>query len=119
MSENGAEVDCVRMKLKPGSLERVREWQAELAGRQDEVLVTLVDEGVFIESVFLEWAIDGDYLIYYMRGRDLAKNRDTARRSPHEIDEYHQAFMDAVRASEGHARLECLIDFDRTRPPDV
>jgi len=107
-----SQVQCVRMRLKPGSLERVREWQQELNHRRSEVMETLRDEQVFIESVFLEHADGQDYLIYYMRGLDLEKSRAVARASVHTIDAYHQAFMKAVRAPDGHSKLECLIDFE-------
>jgi hypothetical protein len=40
----------------------VREWAAELNARRDEVLATLRDEGVRIESVFLE----GETLVYFL-----------------------------------------------------
>ena len=107
------------MKLKPDSLERVRAWQRELNQRPEEVLATLRDEGVSIESVFLD-EVNGDaYLIYYMRAIDLHESRQTARRSTHAIDEYHQAFMKAVRASNGHSKLECLIDFENHDLQDV
>ena len=96
-----SQVECHRMKL-PDSLERVRAWQRELNQRPEELLATLRDEGVSIESVFID-EVNGDaYLIYYMRAIDLHESRQTARRSTHAIDEYHQAVMKAVRASNGH-----------------
>lgn len=49
------------MRLKPDSLDHVRAWAAELNGRGDEVLATLRDEDVVVESVFLDqtstWAL--------------------------------------------------------------
>ena len=47
------DVACHRIKLKPGSMPRVREWARELSGRRAEVLATLADEGVHVESLFL------------------------------------------------------------------
>ena len=47
------------MKLKPDSLNRVRVWAAELNRRKDEVLATLRDEQVVVESVFLDRTSDG------------------------------------------------------------
>ena len=57
------ETVCVRVRLEPGSLPRVREWAAELNARRDEVMATLRDEGVRIESVFLE----GETLVYFLK----------------------------------------------------
>ena len=48
------ETVCVKVKLKPGSLGQVHEWASELRSRADEVLATLREEGVAVESVFLD-----------------------------------------------------------------
>ncbi len=103
-------VACHRIMLKPGSMARVREWARELNGRRAEALATLSDEGVTIESVFLERTRDGDFLIYYMRGADLARSRDVAAKSKHDIDHYHQAFK--RDAWEGGSELELLLDLE-------
>ncbi len=54
------ETRCVRLRLKAGSVPRVREWAAELTRRRDEVMATLRDETVRVESAFLESGPDGD-----------------------------------------------------------
>jgi L-rhamnose mutarotase len=100
------ETVCVRVRLQPGSLERVREWAAELNSRRDEVLATLRDEGVRIESVFL----DGDTLVYYMRADDVEHARAVYARSTHAIDAYHQRFKDETFGEQ--TVLELLIDFE-------
>ncbi|MFP8878992.1 MAG: DUF6176 family protein, partial [Myxococcota bacterium] len=65
------EVQCVRIRLKPGCRSRAHEWAATINRRRSEALVTLEDEGVEIESVFLDAAPDGDFLVYYMRARSF------------------------------------------------
>ena len=102
---------CVRVTLKAGSLERVRAWQSELNSRGAEVLETLKDENVVVESVFLDRVAGVDYLVYYMRAQNMERARQTAQRSTHAIDKYHSDFMKAV--VESGEKLECLIDFDR------
>jgi hypothetical protein len=87
---------CVRVRLKPGSLLRVREWAAELNARRDEVMATLRDEGVRIESVFLE----GETLVYFMKVDSIDHARDVYARSKHAIDAYHQRFKDETFAFE-------------------
>jgi hypothetical protein len=104
------ETSCVKVRLKPGSVERVRAWAAELNGRPDEVLATLRDEGVVIESVFLDVTDDGDYLVYYMKARSLADARAVAQRSTHAIDAYHRQFKQETW--EAATPLETLIDFE-------
>ena len=96
----------MRVRLKEGSLQRVRAWAKELNERRDEVLATLVNEGVRIESVFL----DGDALIYYMRAESLEQAREVYAHSTHAIDAYHQRFKDET--FDRQTPLELLIDFE-------
>ena len=99
---------CVKIQLKPGCLDRVREWAAEINSRSDEALATLHDEGVFIESAFLDSTSDGDFLIYYMRAENFERAHEVSSRSQHPIDAYHQKFKEECWAERSH--LEALID---------
>jgi len=46
---------CVKIQLKPNSLERVREWATTLnEGRRAEALATLRDETIIFEAAFLD-----------------------------------------------------------------
>ena len=42
----------------------VREWAQTMNQRLEEVLATLADESVTVESVFLLSRADGDYFVY-------------------------------------------------------
>jgi hypothetical protein len=102
------DVNCVRVRLKPGMLARVREWAAFLAAHRHEALQTLQAEGVEIESVFLESGIEGDSLIYYMRASSQREAERIATRSLAAIDAYHRRFkQDAWEQVE---RLQLLLD---------
>ena len=101
---------CVRIRLKPGTLSRVREWAAELSRRKAEVLETLREEGVLVESVFLEHAADGDFLIYYMKAPDLERSFRVVRAPTHPIDAYHRTFKEETWASS--EQLELLVDLE-------
>ena len=103
---------CTRVKLKPGSLHSVREWANELNSRKEEALETLKDEGVYIESAFLEQTAVGNFLIYYMRMESTEKAKVAVSRSPHPIDAYHKQFK--IGCWESKQELELLVDFDRT-----
>jgi hypothetical protein len=106
------ETVCTKiLKLKPGSLERVREWAAEINRRADEALATLREEGVVVESVFLESGDGGDFLIYYMKAESMERAREAGRKSKHAIDEYHHGVMREI--CESGQRLELLVDLDR------
>jgi hypothetical protein len=108
------ETACVKVRLERGSLDRVRAWAAELNRRGSEVLATLRDEGVVVESVFLDRTDDGDYLVYYMKARSLEAAREAVDRSHHAIDAYHEQFKQDTWAS--RERLELLIDFENFEP---
>ena len=101
---------CVKVRLKPDSLDRVRAWAAELNRRSEEVLATLRDEQVVVESVFLDQTSEGDFLIYYLKARNLEEAAQAARQSQHQIDAFHQQFKQD--AWESRKPLELLIDFE-------
>jgi hypothetical protein len=104
------ESQCVKVRLRPGSIERVHEWAGELHRRSDEVLETLRDEGVLVEAAFLDRTPEGDYLIYFMKARSLEAAQQAGRRSTHAIDRYHQRFK--ADAWESVEVLEPQIDFE-------
>ena len=104
------ESQCVKVRLRRGSIERVREWADELNRRSDEVLETLREEGVAIEAAFLDRTSEGDFLIYFMKAQSLEAAQEVGRRSQHPIDDYHQRFKADVW--ESAEVLEPQIDFE-------
>ena len=105
------ETRCVKIKLKPNSLEKVREWTRTINERKDEVLATLRDEGVIVEAVFLDQNSEGDFLIYVMKAENFERAMEVFEKSVHPIDEYHQNFKS--ECWEEGKPLETLIDLDR------
>jgi hypothetical protein len=99
---------CIRIKLKPGCADRAGAWAAEINRRSDEALATLRDEGVSVESAFLDQTSEGDFLIYYMRALDFDHATEVTSRSKHPIDAFHKQFKDECWAE--RTRLELLID---------
>jgi hypothetical protein len=106
------ETRCVKIELKPESLERVREWALTLNGRPDEVLATLRDEGVTLEAAFLDEVGEKTYLIYIMKAESMSHARAVADKSTHSIDAYHRGVMREICGP--RKELEILIDFDRS-----
>lgn len=102
------EVACHRIKLKPNSIPLLREWAARLNKEMTEVKKLLKDEGMDLESVFLEQSLEGDFLVYYVRSPDLKKTVEVYKASQHPIDIYHQQVMKQV--TESYKELECLLD---------
>ncbi len=103
---------CAKIKLKPGSIDRVLEWARTLnETRREEALATLRDETVILEAYFLDHTPDGDYLIAFMKAENFEASHLAYERSKHDIDHYHQQFKEA--AWESLLPLELLVDLDR------
>jgi hypothetical protein len=96
--------------LRPGSRERVREWASEILRRKEEALETMRDEGVLVESVFLERAPDGDFLVYYMKATNMDKSFRIAQKSNRPIDLYHRKFKEETWGAS--VDLELLLDLE-------
>ena len=104
------ETSCVKIKLKPGSVPKAREWAMVINARRDEALATLRDEGVVLECAFLDQTDDGDYLVYIMKAGSFQKAKEAAERSTHEIDDFHMKFKEETW--EDGRKLETLIDLE-------
>ena len=105
------ETRCVKIRLKPNSIEKAREWAQTIKARKEEALATLRDESVILETVFLDRTAEGDFLIYLMKAESFEKAKEAVQSSPHAIDAYHQNFKRECWAD--GKRLELLVDLDR------
>jgi hypothetical protein len=106
------ETRCVKIQLKPNSMERVREWATTLnESRRGEAIATLRDETVVFEAAFLDHTLEGDFLIYVMKAESFEKGKAAVATSSHEIDKYHQQFKRDTW--DVHTPLELLVELDR------
>lgn len=105
------ETRCVKIRLKPDSIEKIRMWAKTINERQDEASATLRDEGVILETVFLDQNTEGDFLIYLMKAESFERAKEAVQKSVHAIDEYHQDFKRECWTD--GKKLEMLIDLDR------
>jgi hypothetical protein len=101
---------CVKIKLKPNSIEKAREWARVLNERKDEALATLRDESVVLEMAFLDQTGEGDFLIYLMKAESFETEKEAARKSVHAIDEFHRNFKRETWTE--RKELEILIDLE-------
>lgn len=99
---------CVRVRLRPDSLAKVREWAAHINDHRSEAMQTLIAEGVRVESVFLDSSKDGDFLVCYMRAVSHAVARKVAQDSTARIDAFHRAFKKETWVEV--SPLELLVD---------
>ncbi len=104
------ETACYRIKLKPGSLPKVEEWASRLNSEKSEVAKLLVNEGVSIESVFLEDTSEGQFLIYYLRAKSLKAAQEAVALSQHPIDVYHRETLTEI--TEDFSVLRSLVQFE-------
>jgi len=103
---------CVKIRLKSGSVDRVREWARTLnETRRDEALATLRDETAVLEAAFFDHTDDGDFLIYVMTVESEERSKEAVMQSTHPIDEYHRQFKrDAWQEIQ---QLERLVHLER------
>jgi len=93
-------VSLSRVRIKKGKSERVDEWMKVLNDRMKEVLLTLKDEKMYVETIFREKIGEDDFLYWYtIQGEGGTHVTE----SKHEIDLLHIEF-----------KKECL-DFDYPR----
>lgn len=111
MPENGIDVGCVVIKLKTGSLPRVREWADHLRVNKSAALQSLENEGVTVENFFLVTLDEKDYLIGYTRAESLDRASEVVKESLLEIDAYHQTFKKDTW--ENRYKTELLVNLSR------
>lgn len=105
------ETICVKKKVKEGTLEAVRKWFHTLRDKSAEVLQSLENEEVVIESAFLDKQGHDYYVIYYMKAKSLAHAHEVSQKSTLAIDKYHKECSRSYL--EDRIELEPLIDFHR------
>jgi len=101
-------VRCMRIRLVAGGAERARQWAKEIMSRSGEAMGTLKQEGVTLESVFLDQLEGVDYLIYYMRSSDMARALAAGRTLADDLQQYHRQFQKEAWVS--GQPLELLVD---------
>lgn len=102
---------CIKTKLRKESLDEVRVWFHTLKSRMDETLESLKNEGVFVESAFLDQQGDDIYLIYYVKAMDIPHMYQVFNNSTLTIDHYFKECWHNY--CEGRVVLEELLDIDR------
>lgn len=101
---------CIKTKVKAGYIEEVRRWFKELRNRQDEVLETMRNEGVVVESAFIDKRDEDFYIIYYMKANNVEKAYEVFSKSTSPIDIY---FKESWRTYfEGRIVLEEVLDLE-------
>lgn len=108
---------CYKIKLKTKNPQDIYKWFNEYQKRESEFKKSLQEEGLFVESVFLDKDDNGDlFLIYYMKGKDIQKAIDIFKKSTSDIDKFHQSNID--KYYKDPKILEKIFDIDRLKLED-
>ena len=101
------------IKLKPDFATDLEEWRETVVARGDEIVQSLRDEGVALESWF-QIEIGGEpYLLWFMHAKSIAKAFETFRNSGHEIDAFHMEKMSKM--AESQIQAVSIVDFNVDR----
>lgn len=90
------EVRLARAPVEPGEEARLEEWYAELQRREVEVVETLIHEGVYTETAFLDTSGDTSHLYVYMEADDLDAAGEAGDEEAYDIDEEHHEVLAAA-----------------------
>lgn len=82
-------VELMRFKVKKGKSHRVDEWMKLLNDHMKDVLLTLNDEKMYVETIFREIQGEDEYLYWYSIQGEGGIHVE---QSQHEIDKQHVAF---------------------------
>lgn len=101
---------CIKTRIKEGHIDDVRKWFEILKERKDEVFETLYNEGVLVESAFIDKQGIDYFLIYYLKANDIDTAYKVFNDSTSDIDLYYKFCW--KKYCEGRFVLEELLDFD-------
>ena len=110
-SDKPLQTRCARIKLKADCVDETRNWFNTMMLRKSEVLEILKEQGVYVESVFLDQINEDYYLIYFMKEENTQKSLAISSQSTHPINEAHKQYK--KKCWEGKKILEPLLDLDR------
>lgn len=106
-----------RFKVKEGKNEAVDQWMDFLNGHMENVLLTLNDEKMFVETIFKE-KIDGTTYLYWhsVQGEGGAELES----SGHEVDKKHMEYWnECIDSSYGSVDMEAQVVMIQKKVRDV
>ena len=103
--------ECIRIRLKPGMTDRFLEWAKQIPNRMDEVMVSMTEQGVIAEHIFLERTPDGDFIIFYCKSEDMAKTKAVFQSSDKRIDREMIEMIDLTWDRSHVSRLKPVMEF--------
>lgn len=84
-------VELTGFKVRKGKAQRVDDWMAFLNQNMKDVLLTLDDEKMYIESIFRQRIGDQEFLYWFSIQGEGGRDVET---SPHWIDQKHLEYWE-------------------------
>ncbi|MCC3376731.1 DUF6176 family protein [Cohnella sp. REN36] len=106
------EVQCLRVKIKPGMTDEFIAFVKELQANQiHRVYETMGRENVVVETIFLERGEEADHILFYTRGAPRGEEDGEGPDSQMFVD---PASADVIRKTwDSVQALEVLFDLER------
>jgi len=102
--------ECIRVRLNPGMTDRFLEWARQVPSRMEEVRLSMSEQGVIAEHIFLDRTADGDFIIVYWKVEDLAKARAVFQSSTRKMDLEMTEMVELTWDRSQVARLEPVLE---------
>lgn len=100
-------VELAKFKVKKGKTEVVDEWMSFLNQHMEQVLLTLKDEKMYVESIFREKDAENEYLYWFSVQGDGGNNVEE---SQHEVDKRHlEYWFECIDKETPHVDLETKV----------
>ena len=78
--------ECMRIRMKRGMTDKFVQWAKQVPKRMDEVKASMMEQGVLEQSIFLERAPDGEFIVLFWKVADPEKARAAFQNSTRKID---------------------------------
>jgi hypothetical protein len=88
------EVQCIKVRIHPERIAEARQWLEMMNERGDETLELIQEEGIAIESVFVEENDDGMFLYQYVRAPSLQAAHEAFQSSENPMAAETQRFVE-------------------------
>jgi uncharacterized protein DUF6176 len=108
--EGRMQTQCLRIPLIAGKTPRFLDWVSVVRGREREAFEAMSGEGAVAEAIMLERGEAGDWVVYYMRARDLERAAQVFAASQLPIDRETRAMIEECWDVARIQSLEVLLD---------
>lgn len=100
----------IKYKVRENQKVKVKDWVEYFNNNKTEIKDTLIQEGILIESAFIESVGNVEYIYYYVKAKNLKTAIEIFQSSDNPHDVYHKKFMS--ESLELVENLTSLIDID-------